>query len=71
MQVMRARILAHLARCGLIEVGSELTVLDDGLAEREPALAQLAAASVAGLLPAGPEARRRPAPVALRAHPGI
>ena len=35
-----------------------LTVLNDGFAEREPALAQLAATSVAGLAPAGPELRR-------------
>jgi hypothetical protein len=71
MQVVRARILSHLARRGIIEAGDDLTVLDDGFAEREPALAQLAAASVAGLAPAGPELRRRPAPVALRGHPGV
>ena len=69
MQVVRVRILSHLARCGVIEPGSELTVLDDDLAEREPALAQLAAASVAGLPPAGPELHRRPVP--LRGHPGV
>jgi hypothetical protein len=58
MQVVRARILSHLARRGIIEASDDLTVLNDGFAEREPALAQLAAASVAGLAPAGPELRR-------------
>jgi hypothetical protein len=71
LQVVRVRILSHLARRGVIEAGPELTVLDDGFAEREPALAQLAAASVAGLAPAGPELRRRPDPVPLRGHPGV
>ena len=71
LQVVRARVLAHLVRRGIIEPGSELTVLEDGFAEREPALAQLAAAAVSGLAPAGPELRRRPEPVALRGHPGV
>jgi hypothetical protein len=83
MQVVRARILSHLARRGIIEAGDDLTVLDDGFAEREPALAQLAAASVAGLaIPAGPRAytpcpcptrlrraRRLPAPSCAAAPP--
>jgi Putative transposase len=42
---------------------------DDGLAEREPALAALARASVSGLAPAGPERRARQ-PVALHGQPG-
>jgi len=42
MQVARARILSHLTRRGVIDAGDDLTVLDDGFAEREPALAQLA-----------------------------
>jgi hypothetical protein len=58
MQVVRARILSHLARREIIEASDDLTVLNDGFAEREPALAQLAAASVAGLAPAGPKLRR-------------
>ena len=68
MQVVRARILSHLARRGVIEAGEDLTVLDDGFAEREPALAQLAAASVAGLaIPAGPRAcTPNPCPTRLR-----
>ena len=32
LQVVRARVLAHLVRRGIIEPGSELTVLDDGRA---------------------------------------
>ncbi len=71
LQVVRARVLAPLVRRGIIDHGSELTVLDDGFAEREPALAQLAAAGVSGLPPAGPELRRRPVPLALRGHPGV
>jgi len=39
---------------------SSLTLLPDDFSERQPALAQLAAASVSGLLPAGPERRERP-----------
>ena len=42
----------------------------DGFAEREPALAQLAAAAVTGLAPAGPEMRSRQ-PIALRGQPGV
>ncbi len=44
--------------------------MDDDFAERDPALAQLAAAAVTGLLPAGPDVRQRP-PIALRGQPGI
>jgi hypothetical protein len=51
---------------GIIESRHELTLLDDDFAERDAALAQLAAAAVAGLLPAGPDIRQRP-PIALRA----
>jgi hypothetical protein len=39
-------------------------------AERDPALAQLAAAAVSGLAPAGPELRRRPVGVAFDGRPG-
>jgi hypothetical protein len=56
----RARILSNLARRGVIKAGSE-TLLDNGSAKREPALAQVAAASGAGLAPADAELRRRPA----------
>jgi hypothetical protein len=44
--------------------------LADDLGEREPALAQLAAAAVSGLPPAGPEVRRRPLTVVLPAATG-
>ena len=70
LQVIRVRLLRLLERQGVLESRSELTLLDDGLAEREPALAQLAAAAVSGLPPAGPEQRQRP-PVTLRGEPGV
>ena len=47
-------------RRGVIDQTDGLTLLPDELSEREPALAQLAAASVSGLMPAGPERRDRP-----------
>jgi hypothetical protein len=47
-----------------------LTVSDE-LGERDPALAQLAAAAVSGLAPAGPERRRRPIEVAFDGRPGV
>ncbi len=60
LQVVRVRLLRFLERRGVIEEAAELTLLADELCEREPALAQLAAASVSGLPPAGPERRDRP-----------
>jgi hypothetical protein len=71
LQVARVRILRYLERHGVIEVSPELTVLADELAEREPALAQLSRAAVSGLEPAGPELRRRPAPITLPNRPGV
>jgi Putative transposase len=68
--VIRVRILAHLKRHGVIEADPVLTIREDGLAEREPALAQLATAAVSGASPAGPELRRRPH-IPLRGRPGI
>jgi hypothetical protein len=70
LQVIRVRLLKMLEHRGVIEDRAELTLLDDGLAEREPALAQLAAAAVSGLSPAGPEQRQRP-PIALRGQLGV
>jgi len=70
LQVIRVRVLNLLERRGVIEDRAELTLLDDGFAEREPALAQLAAAAVSGLAPAGPELRQRPA-IALRGQLGV
>ena len=70
LQVIRVRVLGFLERKGIIESRHELTLLDDDFAERDPALAQLAAAAVSGLLPAGPDIRQRPA-IALRGQPGL
>ena len=70
MQVIRVRILRYLVKAGVIDNACELTVLEDALAEREPALAQLAAAAVSGHAPAGPELRQRE-PVALRGPVGV
>ena len=70
LQVIRVRILNYLVARNVIENRHELTLLDDGFAEREPALAQLAAAAVTGLLPAGPDIRQRQ-PIALRGEPGV
>ena len=70
LQVVRVRVLRYLARSGAIESKDELVLLDDGFCEREPALAQLAAAAVSGLSPAGPELRQG-STVRLRGHPGV
>jgi hypothetical protein len=69
MQAVRIRVLGYLERQGVIESNTELSTVDDELAEREPALAALARASVCGLAPAGPERRERQ-PVALHGQPG-
>jgi hypothetical protein len=58
LQVIRVRLLGFLERkgimvlrplLGVVESRHELTLLGDDFAERDPALAQLAAAAVAGL----------------------
>jgi hypothetical protein len=55
------RLLRCLIRRRLVEDDEgETRLLADELALREPALAQLAAATVAGLPPAGPELHRKP-----------
>lgn len=70
-QGIRVRILGHLVRHGVVKADAETTTWgDDGLAEGEPVLAELAAAAVSGLPPAGPELRRRPA-IPLRGRPGV
>jgi hypothetical protein len=73
LQVARARILAHLERRGVIRIDRDADLLhvDDDLAERDPALAQLAAAAVSGLAPAGPELRRRPVELAFEGRSGV
>ena len=71
LQVARVRILGYLQRRGVIRVDEEALLVDGDLAERDPALAQLAAAAVSGLAPAGPELRRRPAEFAFAGRPGV
>jgi hypothetical protein len=70
LQTIRVRVLALLERRGVIESGHEPTLIDDGSAEQEPALAALASAAVGGAAPAGPERRERPA-IALRDASGM
>jgi hypothetical protein len=72
LQIVRVLILRLLVRRGVVQGEPDLTVVDDDLAEREPALAQLASAAVLGQPPAGPALRRRnPIEIALRGRPGI
>jgi hypothetical protein len=59
LQVIRVRVLGFLERRAIIESSHELTLLDDGFAERDPALAQLATTAAARLLPEGPDMRQR------------
>jgi hypothetical protein len=70
LQIIRARVLRFLARRGVIDVSGDATVVPGELADKEPALAQLAAAAVSGLPPAGPQ-RRRPIVIPLPGRPGI
>ena len=75
LQIIRARVLRFLERQGVIDVSEEATVVPGELADREPALAQLAAAAVSGLArrprtsspdcdrSARPPRRRGPGPV--------
>jgi len=60
LQVARVRILRYLARRGVVHLSPEALEIADELAARDPVLAQLAAAAVSGLPPAGPELRCRP-----------
>jgi hypothetical protein len=73
LQIARARILRYLERRGVIQIDTDADVLHaaDDLAERDPALAQLAAAAVSGLAPAGPELRRRPVERVIEGRPGV
>jgi endoglucanase len=70
LQTVRTRVLSFLERRGVIESRRESTLIDDGSAEQEPALAALASAAVGGAAPAGPERRERPA-LALRNASGM
>lgn len=65
LQIARARILRYLVRHRVVEDSPDAAVLPDDLADRDPALAALAAAAVSGLPPAGPELRRKPHVIAL------
>ena len=66
--LLRRDVMVLRPLLGVVEGRQELMLLNDDFAEREPALAQLAAAAVAGLLPAGPDMRQRQ-PIALRGQP--
>lgn len=70
LQTVRVPILGNLVRQGVVEAGPEASWIDADLAPRDPVLAQLAAAAVSGLPPAGPELRQRP-PIPLRGRPGL
>ena len=59
LQVAKVRILKVLERRGAVRVMPDALEIDDGLAARDPVLARLAVAAVAGLpAPAGPRPRR-------------
>jgi hypothetical protein len=58
-QITKVRVLKALARRGVVRVSPEALEVDDVLSARDPVLAQLAAAAVAGLPPAGPAERKR------------
>jgi len=60
----RRRAIKALERRGVVRVCPEALEVDDALSDRDPVLAQLAAAAVAGFPPAGPAERKRE-PVAL------
>jgi hypothetical protein len=64
-------VRAYLKRQRVIILDPDANVLSvsDELAERDPALAQLAAAAVSGLAPAGPQLRRRPVEMAFDGRP--
>jgi len=68
--IIRARLIRFLVRRRVVEADDEASVLPGELADRDPALARLAAAAVQGLPPAGPELRRKPLFITLPAGPG-
>jgi hypothetical protein len=71
-QITKARLLKALERRGVVRVSPEALEVDDALAARDPVLAQLAAAAVAGLPPAGPaERKREPVVLATGGEPEI
>jgi hypothetical protein len=70
LQIIRARLMRFLVRRRVVEADGDTLLLAEDLEQRDPALAQLAAAAVAGLPPAGPELRRKPLTVFLPAGSG-
>ena len=70
LQIIRARLMRFLVRRRVVEADGDTLLLAEDLEQRDPALAQLAAAAVAGLPPAGPELRRKPLTVVLPAGSG-
>jgi hypothetical protein len=73
--VARAHILRYLAQRRVITVDqdadSDMLTASEQLAERDSALAELAAVAVSGLAPAGPELRRKPLELAFAGRPDI
>jgi hypothetical protein len=69
LQIAKVRMLKALERRGMVRLSTEALEVDDALAARDPVLAQLAAAAVAGLPPAGPAERKRE-PVAITTDGG-
>lgn len=71
-QIAKTRVLKALARRGVVRVSPEALEVDESLATRDPVLAQLAAAAVAGLPPAGPaERKRHPVPIVTDCRPEV
>ena len=68
-QIAKMRVLKALERRGVVRFSPEALEVDDSFATSDPVLAQLAAAAVAGLPPAGPAERKRE-PVVLAACGG-
>ena len=57
LQIAKTRMLKALARLGAVEVRPDALAVDDAWAARDPVMAHLAAAAVAGLpAPSGPRA---------------
>ena len=59
LQIAKTRILKALTRLGAVDVMPDVLAVDDAWAARDPVMAHLAAAAVAGLPPAGPAERKR------------
>ena len=58
---VRIRLVRLLERRGVLDSADEPGLLPSDEADRDPVLAQLTAAAVSGVVPAGPERRQRPA----------